>query len=288
LTFLTRIKRKFIRTFFCEQWSLLVCDHDGITLVPIVPPQDRQWADPFPVEYKGKTYIFIEQQIGHDNGTLGFIELYPDLTHSNFVPILEKSYHLSFPNVFCPEQDDQTLWYMIPETHENNTIDLYRAVSFPDKWVYEMTLMHNVKAVDSTVFSYNSKWWLLTSIAGTSTPLNANLSLFYSDTFPSDSWTPHPKNPLHSSLKNARMAGAVFFNKDTGRLNRPAQDCLKDYGQKTNINEIDTLDQTSYQEHIVKTIVPEPHFHAVCTHTLIYSGQYLLRDIKTRRLKLFL
>jgi hypothetical protein len=288
MTFLTRIKRKLIRTFFYEQWSLLVCDHDGKILATIVPPRNHQWADPFPVKYNDKTYIFVEQQIGHDNGTLGFIELYSDLNHSDFIPILEKAYHLSFPNLFCFEENDQTIWYMIPETNENNTIDLYKAVCFPDKWSYEMTLIRNVKAVDSTVFFYDSRWWLLTSIESKSSPLNANLSLFYSDTFPSDSWTPHPQNPLYASLKNARMAGAVFFNKDNGRLNRPAQNCLKDYGKETNINEIDSLDINSYQEHIIKTIVPEHHLNAVCTHTFNYSEHYLLRDIKTRKLRFFL
>jgi hypothetical protein len=283
-----RIKRKVIRTLFYEQWSLLICDLNGVVLASIKPEQGIQWADPFPIEHNGKTYIFLEQQIGHNNGTLGFIELYSDLTHSAFIPILEKNYHLSFPNVFSLEQDSQTIWYMIPETHENNNIDLYKAVSFPDTWAHEMTLMSNVIAVDSTVFFYNSKWWLFTSIAGKSTPLNANLSLFYSDTFPSDSWTSHPQNPLCASLKNARMAGIVFLNKNDGCLNRPAQDCSKDYGQKTNINKIDTLDTNSYQEHIVKTIVPESHLNAVCTHTFNYSKQYLLRDIKTRRLRFFL
>jgi hypothetical protein len=277
-----------MRTIFYEQWSILVCDINGNILIHIIPPHNHQWADPFPIEHNGKTYIFIEQQISHDNGTLGFIELYPDLTHSDFVPILEKDYHLSFPNVFCLEHDNQTIWYMIPETHENNAIDLYKAVSFPDKWAYEMTLMHNVTAVDSTVFFYDSKWWLFTSIADKSAPLNANLSLFYSDAFPSDSWTPHPQNPLHNSLKNARMAGAIFLNKNNDRLNRPAQDCLKDYGQKTNINEINVLDVYSFHEHIIKTIVPERHLNAVCTHTFNCSKQYHLRDIKTRRLRLFL
>jgi hypothetical protein len=285
---LLRIKRKLVRIFFLEQWSILICGLDELVLKLIWPPENHQWADPFPVEYNDKTYIFIEQQIGHENGTLGYIELYPDLTYSDFIPILEKNYHLSFPNVFCLEQNNQTTWYMIPETHENNTIDLYKAIDFPDKWVYEMTLIQDVKAVDSTVFFYNSKWWLLTSVENQSTPVNANLSLFYSDTFPSDSWTPHPQNPLHASLKNARMAGAVFFNKNNGRLTRPAQNCLKDYGKETNINEIDTLDINTYQEHIVKTIIPERHLNAVCTHTFNYSEHYLLRDIKTRRLRLFL
>jgi hypothetical protein len=99
---LYRIKRKIIRTFFLEQWSLLICGPDGAILRSIIPPKDRIWADPFPVEYGGKTYIFMEQQIGSGNGTLGYIELHADLSYSDFIPILEKPYHVSFPHIFFP------------------------------------------------------------------------------------------------------------------------------------------------------------------------------------------
>jgi hypothetical protein len=204
---LLRIKRKLIRTFFYEQWSLLVCDVNGSILKTIAPPKNYQWADPFPVEHEGKTYIFIEQQIGHGNGTLGFIELYPDLTYSAFTPILEKEYHLSFPNVFSVKRNDRILWYMIPESHENRTIDLYKAVHFPDKWSHELTLMDNIEAADSTIFFYDSKWWLFTSIENGAIRTNKNLSAFFADNFPSKTWTAHPQNPICSDLSNSRMAG---------------------------------------------------------------------------------
>jgi hypothetical protein len=282
-----RIKRKLIRTLFYEQWSLLVCDLNGSVLTAIAPERGVQWADPFPVEHNGRTYIFVEQQIGAKNGTLGVIELFPDLTCSAFIPVLERKYHLSFPNIFSLEKNKQKVWYMIPETHENLTIDLYRAEDFPKKWVFEMTLMHNVKAVDSVVFYHNDYWWLFTSIGnGTDAP-NKNFSIFYADAFPVDAWKPHPQNPLCTSFTNSRMAGAVFLDKESGLPCRPAQDCQKDYGQKTNINEIAELNPFSYKERIIKTILPEKSLDAVCTHTINFSEHYMLRDIKTRRLKLF-
>jgi hypothetical protein len=281
-----RIKRKIIRTLFYEQWSLLVCDLNGAVLAAIAPERGVQWADPFPIEHNGKTYIFIEQQIGAKNGTLGVIELFPDLTHSAFTPILEKKYHLSFPNIFSIEENDQKVWRMIPETHENKTIDLYRAVNFPLEWEYELTLMRNIVAVDSTIFYHASKWWLFTSLETKSNSINKNLSAFYSDSFPSVNWTPHPLNPLCSDISNSRMAGTVFLNEKTGFLNRPAQNCRKDYGKETNINEIIELNTSSYKEKKSKIIVPERNLHAVCTHTFNYSNTYLLRDIKTRNSRL--
>ncbi|MDR0785172.1 MAG: hypothetical protein LBE74_04730 [Treponema sp.] len=88
LTFI-RVKRKLIRTFFREQWSLLLFSggkenflgtvkENGRLLKKITPPRDFQWADPFIVEWNGKTYIFVEQQYKHENGTLGYIELFAD------------------------------------------------------------------------------------------------------------------------------------------------------------------------------------------------------------------
>jgi hypothetical protein len=281
-----RFRRKVIKCFFREQWSLLVCGLDGKTLVHIVPPKNHIWADPFPVHSNGKTYIFTEQQIAYNNGTLGYLELYPDLSYSKFFPILEKKYHLSFPHIFSVANNGQKTWYMTPESHENKTIDLYKSTDFPGIWIHETTLMNNVDAVDSVVFPHGGKWWLFTSIGSKETPANQNLSAFYADTFPSNAWTPHPQNPISRDPANSRMAGAVFINTETGALNRPAQSCIKEYGEKTHINEIIELSPVSYRERIIKTILPERNLHAVCTHTINYSERYIVRDIKTRRLKI--
>ncbi|GHV69799.1 hypothetical protein AGMMS49928_13920 [Spirochaetia bacterium] len=287
MSIIYRLKRKIIRTLFCEQWSILVCDLAGNILKHITPPSDRFWADPFPVEYEGKTYIFLEQQIGSGNGTLGYIELYPDLSHSAFVPILEKDYHLSFPCIFYIEQDGQKTWYMIPESHENKTIDLYRAIDFPREWQFELTLMSNINANDSVVFYHDAKWWLFTSVGKESNSVNKNLSVFYSYTFPSAEWISHPQNPICSDLGNSRMAGSFFINSKTGFFNRPSQNCIRDYGKETNINEIIELTDQSYRERKVKTILPEKDLFAICTHTINHSENYILRDIKTRRFRFF-
>jgi hypothetical protein len=284
---LRRVKRKIIKAFFREQWSLLVCAPNGTILGHIVPPKNYIWADPFPVDCGGRTYVFVEQQIGYGNGTLGYIEIYPDLTHSGFVSVLEKDYHLSFPNVFSVEEGGGTIWYMIPESHQNRTIDLYRAEAFPEGWKYEMTLMEQVDAVDSVIFRYAGKWWLFTSIGAEKSSPNANLSAFYSDSFPSGAWTAHPKNPLCADADNSRMAGAVFFNERTGLAERPAQSCVKEYGEKTHINAITELTLFSYNETKIKTILPERGLGAVCTHTVNFSRSYMLRDIKTRTCRFF-
>jgi hypothetical protein len=195
---------------------------------------------------------------------------------------MEKEYHLSFPNIFRGGKSAAS-WYMVPESHENSTIDLYHSVEFPYTWEHEATLIGGVRAVDTVVFYHNSKWWLFTSLDTETTPLNANLSVFYSDVFPSTDWKAHPQNPVVSGLSNSRMAGAIFRDRGSGALIRPAQNCLKDYGKETNLNEIVELSPSGYRERIIKTISPEKSLHAVCTHTINISEHFMLRDIKTRR-----
>jgi hypothetical protein len=243
------------------------------------------WADPFPVEHGGKTYIFVEQQIGHDNGTLGYIELYPDLSYAEFIPVLEKPYHLSFPNIFYVKESSGGNWYMIPESHENKTIDLYQAIEFPAKWEYVSTLKSGIKAVDSVVFFHDTKWWLFTSLE-TELGINNSLYSFYTDNFMASNWMPHPQNPVVKGLENSRMAGTIFIDKTTGSLIRPAQNCKKDYGKEINLNEILEFTTTKYRERIMKTIKSEKKIFAVCTHTINFSENYMLRDIKTRKLRI--
>jgi len=279
---LKKFKRRIQKLFFPEQWSLLVCDPDGKALANLAPPKDRIWADPFPVEQDGRVLVFMEQQYNKCKGTLGYIELFEDMTHTQFTPILEKDYHLSFPNVF----QVNNIWYMIPETHEHGAIDLYRAEIFPDKWVFDSTLVSGIVAVDSTIFEHDNRWWLFTSLAGQTGGLNESLYLFSSEAFPSCNWASHPMNPVVTGLQNSRMAGLIFRDQTSGEIFRPAQSCAKEYGEETHLNRITSLTCDTYREETIATIKPEKEFHAVCTHTFNKCDKYIVRDIKTRRFRI--
>jgi len=278
---MAKLRRKIQKFFFREQWSLLVCDISGKILKHIAPAKGISWADPFPIESNGHYYIFIEQQIGYNNGTLGYIELFSDLSHSPFVTILEKNYHLSYPNVFSLNVEGQNKWYMIPESNENNTIDLYAAVDFPGKWEYERTLLSGIKAVDTSIINQEGYWYLFTSCETDTTGLNDSLFIFSSESFPSSEWKAHPANPARHNLSGSRMAGRIFLD-NNGRMIRPAQSCVREYGESLILNLIGTLDQKHFSETKCHSYKPEGKYFAVCTHTWNQSGEYLLRDIKTR------
>ena len=70
--------------------------------------------------------------------------------------VIEKDYHLSYPFLF--EWEGQC--YMMPETAENRTIELYLAVEFPNRWTLDRVLMDGLYAVDATLVFHNGRYWM--------------------------------------------------------------------------------------------------------------------------------
>ena len=153
-----------------------------------------------------------------------------------------------------------------PQSSEKRTIDLYECVKFPNQWQLAMTLMKDVKAVDTTVAYFQGKWWLFTAIAEQEAAApQVELFLFYSDELFTDHWCAHPLNPIVSDVKKARGAGSIF-TKD-GKLFRPSQDCSKAYGYGFDLNEIVALSTTEYCERTVTSVRPNSRNKMLATHT---------------------
>lgn len=274
------------RIFFKEQWELLFqFGHASKTNLSafkkITPSKDEFWADPHIIYQDPYYYIFVEAYPYHTKrGYLAVIEMDRTGNCKLPVPILKKDCHLSFPFVFSW----QGRYYMIPESSGKRTIDLYESVSFPYQWQYKLTLMKDVKAVDTTVVFVNGKWWLFTAIAEQEAAApQVELFLFYADDLFTDHWQSHPMNPIVSDVKRARGAGAVFV-KD-GKLFRPSQDCSKAYGYGFDLNEITVLTETDYDERTVTSVRPDPQTSILATHTYAHQENLTVVDALTRRLK---
>jgi len=124
---------------------------------PLLPPRDRGWADPFVIERDDKYFVFMEEIVyakGRGHISMMTIEVQPNGSFecTDPVPVIEQPYHMSYP--FLLEYQDEL--YMIPETAENRTVDLYRCTEFPKKWELVSTLMDNVIAVDTTLLEHNT------------------------------------------------------------------------------------------------------------------------------------
>ncbi|MFA5973143.1 MAG: hypothetical protein WC780_12390 [Lentimicrobiaceae bacterium] len=269
-------------------WSLIYKLNDKNELFPSNPgtfktlkaPKGTFWADPFVISRDKHHYIFVEEYIYKTGkGHISVLKLDEKGVLLNCERILEKLYHLSYPHIF--EHGGE--YYMIPETGSNKTIELYKCTSFPNKWVFVRNIMENISSRDTTVFYYNNKWWLFTSIIElTTTTLSFNeLFLYYSNDLFSSDWISHPENPIVSDHKVSRPAGKIFI-KDN-KIYRPSQDCSGIYGKALNINQIIKLTENEYEEIPVKKIEPNWNKKVKGTHTYNSNDKITVMDVFTER-----
>ena len=231
---------------------------------PLIPPKGIFWADPFIIERDDKFYIFLEAcatKIGA-KGIISVIEMDKEGNHKAPVTILKKDYHLSYPFMFEWENE----LYMIPETGQNATIELYKCINFPLQWEFQYNLMENVLAYDSTLFFHNNKWWLFANMKQNKEMSSWDeLYLFHADSPVSKTWISHPLNPIISDVTRARPAGNIFI-KD-GAIYRPSQNSAYKYGYGLKINKITKLTETEYEEVTVESIEPNWDKSITTIHT---------------------
>ncbi len=272
----------FKNILWVEQWFLLVdtnnlSSHPFDHYLPIMPPKDRFWADPHIIHKDGVDYIFVEEYFfKKKKAAISFIKFDKDGNHNSASPIIEKDYHLSYPFIF----ECEGTYFIVPESSENKTIEIYKCSQFPSQWQFVMNLMEGVSAVDTTLFFYSNYWWLFTGIPDKSEALpKVRLNLYYSKNLLSDQWTSHPQNPIVSDFTRARPAGNIFTI--DGKIYRPSQDSSKAYGSGIHINEITTLSENSYAEECVQTIHPKGDRNIMGAHT--YSRSCLLTAMDAYR-----
>lgn len=274
-----RIGVSLRKRFYFNQWALLFSLRDSFSSSmwryrKIVPPRDRFWADPHVIQRDGRYYIFIEELLyATRRGHISVMEMDEEGNWTQPVPVLERPYHLSYPFVF----EHEGSLFMIPESAENRTIELYRCEEFPHRWTFQMNLMEDVLAVDATLLQRDGKWWLFANVAerDSASPWD-ELFVFHADDFRTKDWTPHPLNPVISDCKRSRPAGC-FFELD-GRLYRPSQNCSVRYGYGFNFSEVTVLNETAYEEELVTAVEPDWDPRLLGTHTFNVAGRLHLSD----------
>ena len=149
--------------------------HKGVV---IDNKNDQHFADPFLFDYDGKTWLFMESISRKTNkGSISCAQLGADDQISAAEIILEKPYHLSYPFVF--EHEDRV--FMIPETGENRSVELYVSERFPYEWKLFKVLLSNISIYDVTLVRHNSKWWLFGASGSDSLLPQDELAIFFSD-----------------------------------------------------------------------------------------------------------
>jgi hypothetical protein len=260
------------------QWRLLV--HEGpLGSVPLsqfhefTPPRDRFWADPFLLTEDGRHFIFFEDFLySEQRGLISMIE-HKDGEIRDYREIIDVPYHLSFPFIFRHEGRI----YMLPESHKNNTIELWACKAFPHEWEKSHVLMDGVQAVDTVLFENDGRWWMFTRLRRARQANISEIHIFYSNHPLSTDWRAHPLNPVVRNARVARMAGRVFRDSD-GRIIRCAQDNRFRYGSGIVFCEVTKLTPEAYEERIVDEIRPDWDRRVLGAHHFDSDGQFTVID----------
>lgn len=233
----------------------------------------RYWAaDPFLFEYDGDTYIFAEMyDYIRRRGGIGYCKI-SDTNNPKWKPIIFEKYHLSYPYIF--EKDGEV--FIMPESGASESLYLYKAVSFPEKWEKFTVLREGLKLADTTLIEpFDDNKALTYNVKDPNKPVLMLLDIS------------NPKRDIELRLDNVEMrrpAGRVLPNGI-----RPAQNCAEDYGKGLVFYKY--FSNEDYYEEEICRIFPEDLSYAQKVfldgmHTYNYSTQYEVIDIKTRRFNL--
>jgi hypothetical protein len=278
------VAQKARYSFFYDQWQLAYRfrnspddpNNSFYRFNFLVPPKDKFWADPFPVRFEDKYFVFFEEYLYKDDRAhISMIELSKS-GMSEATPVLKRDYHLSYP--FMLHWNDR--YYMIPETAGNKTIEVYAADRFPNEWKLETVLFEGIAARDTTLIEVDGVWWMFVAISDTE--FSDELHLYYSQS-PLGPWKPHAKNPVKSDVRNSRPAGRLFYWK--GDLYRPAQDSSRRYGYGMRINKVVQLTPAEFREEEVSQVLPQWRKDLRGTHTLNICDDLTIIDCLVHRRK---
>lgn len=199
-------------------------------------------ADPFMIRDGGMWHMFFEilpEDV--DKGVIGLASSADGMTWEYRQVVLDEPFHLSYPYVFEFEGDH----FMVPESHQDRAVRLYKAVDFPTCWEHVGNLLEGEEYVDCTPFHHQGRWWLFAGCG--SLPFRADmLRLFHADQL-AGPWVEHPQSPIVSeNARIARPGGRVVAWGD--RVFRFTQDCHPRYGLRVRAFEIHELTTESYRE----------------------------------------
>jgi hypothetical protein len=234
-----------------------------------VLPDDRMrfYADPFPFVKDGRIYLFVEEfdyRLGR--GVISAVEFGDAGPIGTPCPVLQTGWHLSYPFIF--EHRGET--WMVPESCATATIDLYRAASFPDRWVKAATLVSGMVASDATIIEYAGRWWMFAVVRDGGGSYSDTLHLWSArDLF--GPWKPHRRNPVLIDIASARPGGRIIER--GGKLVRPVQDCRDRYGAALGLAEILWLDDERFEQRLDVVLRPGPLWPGCRLHTLNRAGR---------------
>lgn len=247
-------------------------DLSGPAWRAVPSPAHRFYADPFPVTWKGRTFVFFEEldhRVG--KGFISAIEFGDEGPIGAAIPVLDEPWHLSYP--FLIVHDDE-LW-MIPESSAHHEVTIYRCTEFPHRWERHATLLSGVEFADATIVQHDGRHYMFGANRDGAGGYSDTLSIYHADQL-FGPWTPHAQRPVLVDRASSRPAG--HFVQRGGKLWRPVQDCTHGYGGALGLAEVTELSPTRFAQTVHHVIAPGPRWPGRKLHTLNRCGRLELID----------
>jgi len=202
-------------------------------------------AHPFMVVEGSRYYMFFTaKDLKTDKGGIGMAESTNGREWHYRQIVLRAPFVVASPYVFKWQNE----FYMVPESHTQTVVRLYKATAFPDKWEYQKDLLTGDHFVCPTLVRYKDMWWMFIGVEG-----NETLRLFYAQDFMGP-WTEHPLSPVvKKDPHTARPAGRPFLL--DGKLYRLGMDCVPTYGYQVHAFQITDLSTKTYAEEVIDAAV---------------------------------
>lgn len=236
---------------------------------------NRFYADPFVIHHGGLKHVFVEElPYATQRGVISHFTIDANGQASQPRPVLERPHHLSYPHVFA---HGGHIW-MLPESPALDSLELYRADPFPDRWVLEARII-DAKLHDATLFEKDGRLWLFAASDFRQSSTWDALSLFQAERL-TGPWTAHPANPVLLDSRAARPAGAMF--EANGHIWRPVQDCSAGYGSALGIAEVTRLDAEAYAQETMARLAFPKATGILGPHTLNWTHDLEILDLYTR------
>lgn len=237
-------------------------------------PDDGQrfYADPFPFEWNGRHFIFVEDmRRGDGKAVLSVAEIFRNGAPTVPRKVIEEPYHLSYPQVFSR---DGEIW-MLPEGGAGGNLVLYRAEAFPDRWVRHSILIEGRELFDATLLEHDGRLWLFAAGRDGYGSASDMLVVYHAPALEGP-WTPHPANPVRIDRAAARPGGG--FVRVGERIVLPLQDGTNEYGGALGLADLLELSPTKVHLSVPVPILSQEKSTYPKIHTLNSTDQLEVVD----------
>ncbi|HHH53792.1 MAG TPA: hypothetical protein ENK91_09055, partial [Bacteroidetes bacterium] len=224
-------------------WTIFIGKGDFLNatlfrLKPVEIPKNEFWADPFICSYEEKDYVFFENYSYKTKKAKISCGLIDGSELIDITDVLELDYHMSYPYIF---REDNEI-FLMPETNDNNRLEIYKCIEFPNKWELFSTAFEGERVSDA--FFYDDvdkqKWLFINKETNKYSTGDNELYIYKVDSIKLNKIEGHKENPVIIDSRTARNAGCIFdYECEDYRPSQANIDGI--YGRALNINKIKKL-----------------------------------------------